>query len=831
MKKSASNFFSAKSAAASAIAVSAIAFPLSAQAASDPHVSAQPLTLQSNDVERAALRGIIQGDAQGNLAENRALTRGEFAVLVARAFGLDLATPAVSSYKDLKTSSWVSPAAEALRAKGWMSGNGNAFLPTAPVTQEQMAVVLAKALDLANEPIQVAGAGIADESLASASTWAKESLTQAASAGLLGVYATGIKPGQQVLRGEAASAVLAASNLQTQNIEAVQDGVVKVGGVAYSVSSDLAGLFAASNASALTGANVKVTISGGVVTAVRSLELNAAGQAAAEGKAEFSGNTALNGGGSKIEGSVTVNGDFFTLNELAIGGDLTISSKVKHDFLSAGLVVKGQTNVLGGDENTVVFDNAQLNTLTVNKPDVHVDFKGSIVPNIVLLSNTTLTGDSESKISEVVVDPKASLVHINASIGTLNILGVSKIALENQAKISNVILPSNFSPSSIFENFNAVAERISRMNGQLVSFFVQLPVVNPTLTPTPTSSNPIPVVPPAPVINKSALESSIADAELSLTEAPVGDKVGEEYPKWTSDALNVVLAESKEVFSDVSASQQAVDASTTKLTAATKTLRESKNYTQITRSSAQARLDFADLSAGTGPKQVSQEIYDAFQNGLASIEGENVDPLSIDPLLEEQLLNQLLMLKENVVQNLVAWDISALENDLAAARQALIDHAGNEYSRAQLGVYIQSAETLLAQYASKEVPVLQTAVDSQSRNLKQSTTDHLNKNNQSIPLPPNFPNPIPTLPPVPTPTPEIVIPPAAGDQGNSEEQSGSDNQSGSGQDEQPTTGDPQSGAEEQQTGDEEVPATSDPVPSPTPEEVAYNEYTDSLDYV
>ncbi|WP_037289544.1 S-layer homology domain-containing protein [Saccharibacillus sacchari] len=578
MKTSASNFFSAKGVAASAIAASAIAFPLSAQAASDAAVPPQSLMLQSNDAERAVLRGIIQGDPQGNLAEERALTRAEFAVLVARAFGLEPTKASVSSYKDIKASSWASPAIEALRAKGWMSGSGNAFLPNAPVTQEQMAIVLAKALDLTAEPIQIAGAGVSDESLASASSWAATSLKQAASAGLLGVYVDGIQPGKQVLRGEAASAVLAASNLQTQKIEAVQGGIVKFGGVPYRVSPEVAGLFAASNAAALVGANAKVTISGGVVKAVRGLELNAAGQAAANGQDEFSGNVVLNGGGSKIEGGVTVNGDFFTLNELSIDGNLTISGKVEHDFLSESLTVKGDTNVLGGDENTVVFGNAKLNTMNVNKQNVHVDLTGvSTVAKLFAQNDLTISGGLNSKIAEFFVDPKTGKVLINAAVGSLNISGLTKVGLGSDARIESLTLPQNTSPSSVIENYSAVSGKVGSVNGQSSA-----PVGSTPAVPTPNVSTPaagsgttLPSTPsvPTPAVDKTLLDAAIKSAQELLKSTNSGTESGQ-VPQKSADALAAAIQEAKTASASASISASAIGSAIQKLGEAVKAFKK-----------------------------------------------------------------------------------------------------------------------------------------------------------------------------------------------------------------------------------------------------------------
>lgn len=120
-------FFSAKGATVTALAAAVLAFPFSAQASPPSDSSAQApavqapnaqvpttksaaapeaLTVPGTDVQRAQARGILTGDAQGSLAVNRGLTRAEFAVLVARSFGLDTTSkPSASSFKDLKTSS------------------------------------------------------------------------------------------------------------------------------------------------------------------------------------------------------------------------------------------------------------------------------------------------------------------------------------------------------------------------------------------------------------------------------------------------------------------------------------------------------------------------------------------------------------------------------------------------------------------------------------------------------------------------------------------------------------------------------------------------------
>jgi hypothetical protein len=77
-----------------------------------------------------------------------------------------------------------------------------------------------------------------------------------------------------------------------------------------------------------------------------------------------------------ISGDVTVKGDYVTLKNGTIDGFLTISSDVQNDFYMSDVIVKGGTNVNGGDSNTVVFDNSILSGVVVEKLDVRVKFTG-----------------------------------------------------------------------------------------------------------------------------------------------------------------------------------------------------------------------------------------------------------------------------------------------------------------------------------------------------------------------------------------------------------------------------------------------------------------------
>ncbi|CAM3301798.1 MULTISPECIES: S-layer homology domain-containing protein [Saccharibacillus] len=760
-------FFSAKGATVSALAAAVLAFPFSAQASAPSDSSAQApavqapnaqvpttksaaapeaLTVPGTDVQRAQARGILTGDAQGSLAVNRGLTRAEFAVLVARSFGLDTTSkPSASSFKDLKTSSWASSAAEALLAKGWMTGSGSAFLPDAPVTQEQMAVVLAKALDLSATPVRIPGLGLAESDLAAASSWAAPALRQSAAAGLLGVYAQGVKPGRQVLRGEAASAVLAASNLQPQTIEAVQNGIVKLGGVAYAAAPELSGLFSAANAPALAGASAKLTIANGIVTQVRGLELNAAGRAADAGKPEFSGNLTLDGAGVKVHGAVTVNGDYFTLNKLEIGGDFTIGTQVKHDFSSTGLIVTGVTNIRGGDDNTVVFQSARLGQVVLDKTNVRMAaLEGTKMAEINVRQNASIDGDESVTIPSIKIEKTASAVNLNATVDIFAVHENAMLSMGPRASIRDILIPQLAKLSDFVKDWNRVSDKFRLINGFEAFVPAALPsapqpstgTTTPAVTPpvvTPPVVTPPVVTPPVvtPVDPKASLKAAAADAGLALKEASVGEQVGADYPQLNHDALSLLLAQAQTALESDTFTQTQLNEAADKLANETKTLRASKNYTGLTRKLAVARAASSTLEIGTQPRQVSQAVYTSFYEDLSGLESQNPDPFVIEGDKEQQLTQSLVKLQQELEGNRFAWRFEELSAAIQAAEKALKDHSDGT---GVIGLIMAIEEA--KKYAAVQLPASQQKVDELSGNLVTLTETYLKS------------SPPPTLPPV-----------------------------------------------------------------------------------
>lgn len=101
-----------------------------------------------NDVQMAAASGIMGGPEVDTLhfRPEGTLTRAQAAVALSRMLGID-AGAGRGQFGDVPASHWASGAIEALAAKGIISGTGGGnFTPDAPVTGQQMRLMIGRAL-------------------------------------------------------------------------------------------------------------------------------------------------------------------------------------------------------------------------------------------------------------------------------------------------------------------------------------------------------------------------------------------------------------------------------------------------------------------------------------------------------------------------------------------------------------------------------------------------------------------------------------------------------------------------------------------------------------
>lgn len=97
-------------------------------------------------VDRWSGSGIFQGDENGNFLPDKEMTRAEFAQMLDNLMGYPV--KAENKYADVPADAWYADAVLKLTAAGVMEGDGSNAMPNAPISREQAAVLLCRALSL-----------------------------------------------------------------------------------------------------------------------------------------------------------------------------------------------------------------------------------------------------------------------------------------------------------------------------------------------------------------------------------------------------------------------------------------------------------------------------------------------------------------------------------------------------------------------------------------------------------------------------------------------------------------------------------------------------------
>ena len=94
--------------------------------------------------------GLLQGDGNGDLNEDAALTRAEMMVILARLYGVEaeaMAFPLPSTFTDVPADAWYAPYVAYAQLEGWTNGYGDGtFGPNDPVDEQMVAAFMLRAL-------------------------------------------------------------------------------------------------------------------------------------------------------------------------------------------------------------------------------------------------------------------------------------------------------------------------------------------------------------------------------------------------------------------------------------------------------------------------------------------------------------------------------------------------------------------------------------------------------------------------------------------------------------------------------------------------------------
>ncbi|WP_102344818.1 S-layer homology domain-containing protein [Bacillus sp. Marseille-P3661] len=398
----------------------------------------KPGAFYEQAVNALSSKGVIGGYDDGTFKPNKPVTRAEAAKMLAYDLGLTT-NLANSKFNDVKSGDWFFQPVTALSQTGGISGyEDGSFKPGKTITRAELASMLVKAYSLTNNG-DSASSPFTD--VTPTSWYASAIQTLYTNKITSGKTATQFAPNAVVTRGEIAAFINNvnnnSNNHNNETIESITaENTVTISGLTYNVSGELKGIFSSSNSEILKDATITFEDKNNTITKITYLQLNTSGNSAA---VEFSGNLVLDGQGATINGKLQVNANYITLKNLTVNGDLEITSKLANDFYSENLKVKGATYVKGGDTNTVVFNNANLGNVQIQKEGVRVVAKGSTsVQEISVISNATINADATVTIPKITLGNGAKTVSLDAKVKTLEIIGKDAVSLSGIANIEEL---------------------------------------------------------------------------------------------------------------------------------------------------------------------------------------------------------------------------------------------------------------------------------------------------------------------------------------------------------------------------------------------------------
>lgn len=105
-------------------------------------------------ISKLASKNIIDSSYGTQFKPNQKITRSEFAVMLARGFGLAGSRENAQRFRDVTPSTQTGDYIGAAAKAGIITGNTDAtFRPNDPITREQMAIMMVRALDYAEQPV------------------------------------------------------------------------------------------------------------------------------------------------------------------------------------------------------------------------------------------------------------------------------------------------------------------------------------------------------------------------------------------------------------------------------------------------------------------------------------------------------------------------------------------------------------------------------------------------------------------------------------------------------------------------------------------------------
>lgn len=484
-------------------------------------------------VQQAVSLGLMNGYSDGQFHPAESVSRQELAAILNRTLQLEQKNQA-AVYSDVPASSWSSSAIGAVTQAGIMAGNGaGQFLPKAAITRQETAVMLIRAAGQALLPETADFKKPRDWNLVA--DWAKPYVRTALLKGYMELKGDTFSPKAYVQRQELAGVLITTffSGHTMANLQSITSGRAIINGVKFGLSEQAATILSPDNQAVLSGAELSFSAGGRTIHDLKALHLTSSGKEPASGQPEFSGNLVLDGHNARLDGTLELHGDYLSVQNMAVGGDLVVTPKLLNDFKASHVTVNGKTRVLGGSSHTVVFEDSTLGTVNVNKNGVHVEVSGSTTADQVLISSdASISANAAAPLSNIVLSDGAGKVAINGTAANVTITGQNAVTLTGNAVIANlnvqsagaVTLHTTGTVQNLQVSNNAAKVTVDHTNVQNVNLApgVQSSAVSGLAAP---SGNAAPAANP-PVNTAPRVVAPVADRILTLGKDEVIDISG-----------------------------------------------------------------------------------------------------------------------------------------------------------------------------------------------------------------------------------------------------------------------------------------------------------------
>lgn len=159
-------------------------------------------------VARLAAAGVIGGVDGQHFAPDQPVTRGQFAVLLVRALGLETVQASPADFADVSADAWNRHEIDVVAREGLMAGvGGGRFAPDDPMTREQMIAVLTRAMNRVKGGLPPADTTVLSRFSdgGEVSNWAQGDVAVAVQTGVVVGSDGKLEPGKVSSRAEAAA--------------------------------------------------------------------------------------------------------------------------------------------------------------------------------------------------------------------------------------------------------------------------------------------------------------------------------------------------------------------------------------------------------------------------------------------------------------------------------------------------------------------------------------------------------------------------------------------------------------------------------------------------